>query len=70
MPQGGPKTQHRVCDRLSEGEERGADPSGVDVGTSGEGMHFWSRGYCVGRVGVDEGTVREYIRQQEEEEKL
>ena len=34
-----------------------------------KGMHFWSRGYCVSTVGLDERTVREYIRQQEEEEK-
>ena len=34
-----------------------------------KGLHFWSRGYCVSTVGLDERTVREYIRQQEEEEK-
>ena len=34
-----------------------------------KGMHFWSRGYCVSTVGLDERTVREYIRQQEEAEK-
>ena len=34
-----------------------------------KGMHFWSRGYCVSTVGLDERTVRAYIRQQEEEEK-
>ena len=34
-----------------------------------KGMHFWSRGYWVSTVGLDERTVREYIRQQEEEEK-
>lgn len=34
-----------------------------------KGMHFWSRGYCVSTVGLDERTVREYIRHQEEEEK-
>ena len=34
-----------------------------------KGMHFWSRGYCVSTVGLDERTVREYIRLQEEEEK-
>ena len=33
------------------------------------GFHFWARGYCVSTVGLDEGTVREYIRNQEEEEK-
>ena len=31
-----------------------------------KGLHFWSRGYCVSTVGLDERTVREYIRQQEE----
>ena len=34
-----------------------------------KGLHFWSRGYCVSTIGLDERTVREYIRQQEEEEK-
>ena len=33
------------------------------------GFHFWARGYCVSTVGLDEKTVREYIRNQEEEEK-
>jgi putative transposase len=33
------------------------------------GFHFWSRGYCVSTVGLDEGKIREYIRNQEEEEK-
>ena len=34
-----------------------------------KGTHFWSRGYCVITVGLDELTVRKYIRHQEEEEK-
>ena len=34
-----------------------------------KGKHFWSRGYCVSTVGLDEETVRNYIRQQEEEDK-
>ena len=29
------------------------------------GLHFWSTGYCVSTVGVDEETVKEYIRNQE-----
>ena len=29
------------------------------------GLHFWSVGYCVSPVGLDEQTIREYIRQQE-----
>ena len=33
------------------------------------GFHFWARGYCVSTVGLDEQTIREYIRSQEEEEK-
>ncbi|MCP3670797.1 MAG: IS200/IS605 family transposase [Gammaproteobacteria bacterium] len=33
------------------------------------GRHFWARGYCVSTVGLDEQMIREYIRQQEREEK-
>ena len=29
------------------------------------GLHFWSSGYCVSTVGLDEDRVREYIREQE-----
>ena len=29
------------------------------------GLHFWSTGYCVSTVGLDEETVKEYIRNQE-----
>ena len=29
------------------------------------GLHFWAVGYCVSTVGLDEATIREYIRQQE-----
>ncbi len=29
------------------------------------GMHFWARGYCVSTVGLDEATIRRYIREQE-----
>ena len=29
------------------------------------GMHFWARGYCVSTVGLDEDTIRKYIREQE-----
>ena len=32
------------------------------------GNHFWSRGYCVSTIGLDEETIRKYIRDQEEEE--
>ncbi len=33
------------------------------------GLHFWSRGYCVSTVGLDEATLRQYIREQEKAEK-
>ena len=33
------------------------------------GEHFWARGYFVSTVGRDEATVRQYIRQQEAEER-
>ncbi len=29
------------------------------------GLHFWARGYCVSTVGLDEKTIRSYIRDQE-----
>ena len=35
------------------------------------GQNFWARGYCVSTVGLDEETIREYVRSQEEaDEKL
>ena len=33
------------------------------------GYHFWARGYCVSTVGLDEALVREYIRNQEADDK-
>ncbi len=33
------------------------------------GQHFWARGYFVSTVGRDEATIREYIRNQESEDK-
>ena len=33
------------------------------------GLHFWARGYCVSTVGLDEQTIRNYIREQEHYEK-
>ena len=32
------------------------------------GLHFWARGYCVSTVGLDEDTIRKYIREQEKSE--
>ena len=33
------------------------------------GQSFWARGYFVSTVGRDEGLIREYIRDQEQEDK-
>jgi REP-associated tyrosine transposase len=33
------------------------------------GQHFWARGYYVSTVGRDEAQIREYIREQEKEDK-
>ncbi|HEX9586095.1 MAG TPA: IS200/IS605 family transposase [Gammaproteobacteria bacterium] len=33
------------------------------------GFHFWARGYCVSTIGLEERVIREYIRNQEAEEK-
>ena len=34
------------------------------------GNHFWSRGYCVTTVGMDEEKIRKYVKYQEEAERL
>jgi REP-associated tyrosine transposase len=33
------------------------------------GLHCWARGYCVSTVGVEEAVIRQYIRNQAEQEK-
>src|SRR5262249_36903407 len=33
------------------------------------GQHFWARGYFVSTVGGDEGVIRTYIQQQEQEDR-
>jgi len=33
------------------------------------GQHFWARGYFVSTVGVDEKTIRDYIKRQESEDR-
>jgi putative transposase len=33
------------------------------------GQHFWAKGYYVSTVGRDEQVIREYIRNQEQEDK-
>lgn len=33
------------------------------------GHHFWARGYCVSTVGLNEETIRKYIKEQENLEK-
>ena len=33
------------------------------------GNHFWSRGYCVSTIGLDENKIRRYVKYQEENER-
>jgi putative transposase len=33
------------------------------------GNHFWSRGYCVTTVGIDEERIRRYVKYQEDAER-
>ena len=33
------------------------------------GNHFWSRGYCVSFISLDETKIRKYVKYQEEKEK-
>jgi len=33
------------------------------------GQNFWARGYCVSTIGLNEETIREYVRSQEEADK-
>ncbi len=33
------------------------------------GNHFWSRGYCVTTIGMDEDKIRRYVKYQEDREK-
>lgn len=33
------------------------------------GNHFWSRGYCVNTIGIDEDMIRRYVKYQEDEER-
>jgi len=33
------------------------------------GNHFWSRGYYISSIGLDENKIRKYVKYQEEREK-
>jgi len=32
-------------------------------------LHFWSTGYCVSTIGLDEATIRKYVREQDERDR-
>ena len=34
------------------------------------GNHFWSKGYCVDTIGLDEDKIRKYVKYQEDQERL
>ena len=56
---------------VHQGQER--DPPGAGVRRDGSkttsGQSFWARGYFVSTVGRDEDVIRDYIRNQEQEDK-
>ena len=33
------------------------------------GLHFWSAGYCVSTIGLNEETIRHYVREQDERDR-
>jgi len=33
------------------------------------GNYFWSRGYCVSTIGLDENKIRKYVKYQKERER-
>ena len=33
------------------------------------GKHFWSRGYCVSTVGLDEQMIRAYVKNQDDSDR-
>ena len=52
---------------------KGKSAAGIHRSLLGEcrltGLHFWATGYCVSRVGLDEETIKQYIRDQEKLQK-
>lgn len=33
------------------------------------GLHFWSAGYCVSTIGLNEETIRRYVREQDQRDR-
>ena len=64
------EVQPRVCDWISEGEERDLDRARIQ---RGDARLRWKAllgaGYFVSTVGRDEETIRKYIRHQESEDR-
>ena len=70
MPQHSAEVQRRNRCRADEREVGDPDsPWLLGRDRNFTGFHFWARGYCVSTVGLDEQLIREYIRNQEDEEK-
>ena len=64
------KAECGVHDRPTEREISGENPPGLcERQRECEGISFLVDGYCVSTVGLDEGRVRQYIRQQEDHER-
>ena len=59
------EVQRCPFDRVFKGKKCCKNPSWILGNKRATGLHFWSRGYCVSTVGLDEETIRKYIRDQE-----
>jgi REP element-mobilizing transposase RayT len=71
-PNGLQQTNKREQHPLSARPRRRCSRDGAGYGERKRnfvGQHFWARGYFVSTVGRDEAVIREYIRNQEQEDK-
>jgi REP element-mobilizing transposase RayT len=52
--------------RLHQRKERHQDkPGNNGQKRQFTGMHFWAPGYCVSTIGLDEASIRDYVKNQE-----
>ncbi|GHT53560.1 hypothetical protein FACS1894106_4550 [Spirochaetia bacterium] len=63
---GSTEVQHSNDNRVSEREERNTDTQRNSWGEARvTNKNFWTRGYCVTTVGLNEQQIRKYIQNQE-----
>ena len=64
-----PKIQRCICNRIHKSKSAVRIHRHILGNARVTGLHFWAQGYCVSTVGLDEETIRKYIRDQEKLEK-